>query len=78
MEDRPADDAVLLQLPELLDQHLLRHRGNRALELGKAQHATAEEMEENHQLPSAFEQLERFLDALGRGLAGVIVSHTLR
>ena len=66
MVDDPPDNAIALQLPELLDQHLLRHGRYRSLKIGKAKHLSAEEMEENDQLPAAFQKLESLLNA-GRG-----------
>ena len=66
MVDQPTDNAVALQLPELLYQHLLRDRGYRPLKIGKAKHLPAEQMEENDQLPAAFQKLESLLNA-GRG-----------
>jgi hypothetical protein len=52
MVDDPPDNAVPFQLPELLDQHLLRNRGYGALKIGETKHLPAEQMEENHQLPA--------------------------
>lgn len=65
MVNDPADDAVPLHLPELLDQHLLRDRGDRSLQLRKSEHLSAEQMEEDHQLPPAFENLEGLFDTAG-------------
>ena len=53
MMDDPLNDAVVLQLPELLNQHLLRDRGYGPLKIGETKHLPAEQMEENHQLPAA-------------------------
>src|SRR6266850_5629327 len=66
MVDDPPDNAVALQLPELLDQHLLRDRRYRPLKIGKAKHLPAKEMEQNYQLPAALQKLERLLHAGGR------------
>ena len=41
------NDAVPLQLPKLLGQHLLRDARNRALQVGEAQRLAAKEMEED-------------------------------
>ena len=45
--DDARDDVVLLQLPELLGQHLLRDPINRALQVGKSKPLAAKEMEED-------------------------------
>jgi hypothetical protein len=50
-----ADNAVLLQLSELLRQHLLRDAINRALQVGKAKRLAAKEMKEDHELPATFQ-----------------------
>ncbi len=49
----PPDNAVALQLAELLDQHLLRDRRDSPLELGEAKHLATEQVEEDYQLPAA-------------------------
>ncbi|MEA2713775.1 MAG: hypothetical protein QOK27_1736 [Gemmatimonadales bacterium] len=75
MMDDSADDPVPLHLAKLLDQHLLRDRRDRLLQLRKPQQSSAEQMEENHQLPAAFQNFERLFDAPrgrgGRVLAGL-------
>jgi hypothetical protein len=76
--DDPLDNAVAFQLPELLNQHLLRDGRYRALKIGKAKHLLAEEMEENNQLPAAFQKLEGLLDAAGGGRRCVFVLLTRR
>lgn len=48
MVDEPTDNAVALQLPELLYQHLLGNRGYGALKIREAKHLPVEQMEENH------------------------------
>ena len=67
MVDQPTDNAVALQLPELLDQHLLRDRRYRPLKIGKAKHLPAKEMEQNYQLPAALQKLECLLNAACSG-----------
>src|SRR5258707_12453511 len=64
-----ADDAIPLHLSKLLNQHLLGHRGDRTAQLGKAPDLAAKQMKENHELPAAFENAQRLLNALrgGRG-----------
>ena len=64
--DDARDDAVALELPKLLDQHLLRDGRNRALEIREAQLPAAEEMEQDHELPSTFQHPDRVLDPDGR------------
>jgi hypothetical protein len=63
MVDDPPDNAVALQLPELLDQHLLRDRRDGALKIGEAKHLPTKQMEENNQLPAALQRLESLLNA---------------
>jgi len=67
MVDDPLDNAVAFQLPELLDQHFLRDRGDGPLKIGEAKHLPAEQMEKNHQLQTALQKLERLLDAARGG-----------
>src|SRR5258707_11269208 len=67
MVDDPPDDAVALQLPKLLDQHLLRDRRYSALKIGETKHLLAEQMEENHQLLTALQKFERLLNAARGG-----------
>ena len=64
--DRTLDHPVALQLAQLLDQHLLRDTRDRPLQLGKAQYRAGEQLEDDHHLPPAFENLECGLDARGR------------
>jgi hypothetical protein len=59
------DDAVALQLPKLLRQHLLRDARNRALEVGEAQRLAAEEMEEDDELPATIQPSDGLLDPGG-------------
>jgi hypothetical protein len=58
-------DAVPLQLPKLLGQHLLRDARNRALEVGEAQRLTAKEMEEDDELPATIQLSNGLLDPSG-------------
>ena len=62
-----ADDPIPLHLSKLLNQHLLGHRGDRAPQLGKAPDVAAEQLKQNHELPSALENAQHVLDALGSG-----------
>jgi len=48
-------DAVALHLSKLLNQHLLGHRGDRAQQLRKAPDVAAEQMKQDHELPTALE-----------------------
>ena len=59
------DDAVPLQLPKLLGQHLLRDARNRALEVGEAQRLAAKEMEEDDELPATIQLSDGLLDPGG-------------
>jgi len=78
MMDDPLNDAVVLQLPELLNQHLLRDRRYGPLKIGETKHLPAEQMEENHQLPAALQKLEGLLNAAGGGRRRVFVLLTRR
>ena len=62
-----AYDPIPLHLSKLLNQHLFGHSGDRAPQLGKAPDVTAEEMEQDHELPSAFENAQHAFDALRGG-----------
>ena len=64
--DGAADDAVALELAELLDQHLLRDGRDRSLQLREAQDAAREEVEDDHHLPAPLQDAERALDAARR------------
>ena len=66
MVDDTTDNAVALQLPQLLDQHFLGDRGDGPLKIGEAKHLAAEQVEENDKLPAALQEFERLLNA-GRG-----------
>jgi hypothetical protein len=59
------NDAVSLQLPKLLGQHLLRDARNRALELGEAQRLAAKEMKEDDELPATVQPSDGLLDPGG-------------
>ncbi len=78
MVNCPPHDPVALHLAKLLDQHLLRDRGYRPFQVGKSKHPPAEQAEKNHELPSAFQKLERLLDSVGRGDRRVLNILTLR
>jgi hypothetical protein len=78
MVDDPLDNAVALQLPELLDQHLLRDRRDGPLKIGEAKYLPAEQVEENHKLPATFQELERLLNASRGGGWRVFVLLTRR
>ncbi|TCT20871.1 hypothetical protein EDC35_105315 [Thiobaca trueperi] len=57
MMDDTSNDAIFLHLTQLLDQHLLRNGRNCAFEIGEPQQLASEQMEQNHKLPSSFENL---------------------
>jgi hypothetical protein len=63
--DDSANDAVFLQLAQLLDQHLLRDRGNGSLKLRETQQLAVEQVEQDDELPAPFENLERLFHPLG-------------
>src|SRR4029450_5928760 len=72
------DDAVALELAELLDQHLLRHARNSFLQFGETQGAASEEMEHHHHLPAPLQHAERPLDAARRHVGGDVSQLTCR
>jgi hypothetical protein len=76
--DGAPDDAVGFHLPELLDEHLLRDRRDRPFQIREAQHFASEEMEQDHQLPAALQDLESILDALGSVIRRQILALTSR
>jgi hypothetical protein len=48
-------NAVALHLAQLLNQHLLRDCRNRTAQLRKAPYLAAEQVKQNHELPTALE-----------------------
>ena len=76
--DHPLDDSVPFQLPKLLCEHFLRDRRNRAFQIREPQNLAAEEMEEDQQLPAAFEKPESLLDTLRGGNRRVLRALTFR
>ena len=64
--DDPEHDAIPFQLPQLLDQHLLRDRRDGAFELREAQDIAIEQMKQNDELPPAFENSEHLFHAFRR------------
>ena len=77
MMDDSSNDAIDLHLAKLLDEHLLRDRGNRPLKLREAEHLAAEEMKQDQQLPATLQDPEGVLDTLGRRSWGEATSLTL-
>lgn len=65
MVNDAADDAIGLQLPQLLNEHLLRYAWYGTLKVREPQNLAPEEMEENDQLPSSLEQLEGLFHPCG-------------
>jgi len=78
MVDNPPDNAVAFHLPKLLDQHLLRDRGDGPLKIGETKHLAAEQIEEDDQLPAALQKLESLLNTAGGGDRRVFVLLTRR
>ena len=74
----PADHAVVLQLPQLLDQHLLRNRRDRPLKFREAQQLAIKKVKQDDELPTPFENLERLLDAFGSGTGRMASILTIR
>jgi len=52
-------------IAKLLDEHFLRNRGNRPLEVREAEHLAAEEMKQDYELPASLQNLEGILDTSG-------------
>lgn len=71
-------DAVIFQLPELLNEHLLRDTRNCPLQIGKAKNPAAEKMEQDHKFPSAFEKFQSLFDTFRRGIPRVSMFLTFR
>jgi len=62
--------AVAFHVTQLLNQHLFGHCRDRTAQLRKPAHVPTEQMEEDHELPSALENSQYFLDTFrGGGLA---------
>lgn len=76
--DYPLDDSIGFQLPKLLREHFLRDRRNRAFQIRESQNLAAEEMEQDQQLPAAFEKSESLLDTLRGGNSCVLKALTFR
>ena len=64
MTDDSSNDAIDLHLAKLLDEHFLRDRGNRPLQLREAEQLAAEEMKQDQQLPATLQDPEGVLDTL--------------
>jgi len=62
--DRALHDSISFQAAKLLCEHFLGDRWNRAFQVGKSHDLAAEQMEEDQELPAAFDELESLLDAL--------------
>ena len=78
MMDGPPHDPIVLHLAKLLDQHLLRDRGYRPFQIGKSKHVSTEQVKEDHELPAAFQKLERLFDSAGSGVRRVPAILTVR
>ncbi len=76
MMDDPPNNSVYLHLAKLLDQHLLRDARYRPFEFGESQQIAAEQMEQDYQLPLAFENLERLLYTVGGRGGSPLFCHT--
>jgi hypothetical protein len=65
--DDSMKNTVALQLAQLLDQHFLRDRGDAPLELRKAHELAVKEVEQDHELPAPFQNLQHLFHTLGGG-----------
>jgi len=54
-------DPVLLELPKLLSQHLLRDAMDRALQIGEAKRLATEQMKKDYELPATFQHSDGVL-----------------
>ena len=66
MMDDATDDPIGFHLAQLLDQHLLRNRRDRTFQVREAEHVAAEEMKQNHQLPTTLQNFEGIFNTLRR------------
>lgn len=57
---------VFLKLSQLLRQHLLGDGRDRFLQFGKPLHLSAEELEKDQKLPSAFQHFQGLLHGMSR------------
>jgi len=73
-----SDNTIGLHVAKLLDEHLLRNRGNRAFQIREAEHIAAEEMKQDQQLPAPFQDLEGVLDTLSGSRRGQWTDLTFR
>ncbi len=71
-------DAVIFQLPELLNEHFLRDTRNCPLQIGEAKNPASEKMEQDHKFPSALEEFQSFFDTFRRGIPRVSMFLTFR
>jgi len=78
MMDDSSNDPIALHLAKLLDEHLLRDRGNRTLQLREAEDLAAEEVKQDQQLPATLQEPEGILDTLRRRGWSETLSLTLR
>ena len=74
----PADHTVILQLPQLLNQHLLRNRRDRALEFRETQQLAIKQVKQDDELLATFKNLERLLHPFGSGTRRVASILTIR
>jgi len=77
MMDNAPNHAVRFHLPKLLNQHLLGNRRYGALKLGKSENLAAEQMEEDQELPSSFEDLECLFNIVRGSYGRVFIALTL-
>ena len=66
MMDDSSNDAIDLHLAKLLDEHLLRDRRDRPLEIREPQHPSSKQVEEDEQFPAPLEDLEGVLHTPSR------------
>lgn len=66
--NRPRDEAIALELPQLLGEHLLGNFGYRALQFREAHDRSGVEVEKDAQLPPAFNRPQRIFGSARRGV----------
>src|SRR5258706_12724074 len=72
---RTHNDSVRCQAAELLPQHFLSDVGHRSFQIGEAHHLASEQMEQNHELPSSFQETERCFYVCRSGCGRIAFQH---
>src|ERR1700692_3776792 len=78
MMDDASHDPIGFHLAKLLNEHLLRNRGNGSLQIREAEHVAVEEMKQDQQLPASLQNLEGVLDTISGSRRGPWTDLTFR